>query len=451
MLAFAPDRWYINIIMPEVYEEKIERLNRLYSVLSRTNQAIIRAVDRDSLFRDICHIAVEQGGFLLAWIGLVDEDSGMLAPSVWRGKNDGYLDNIRISILEEPEGLGPSGRAVREGDVCIAADFAGDPSMAPWRESALERGFRSSAAISFRQGSRVIGVLTLYSGQKDFFDQAFAELLREMGRDISYALDGLHKEAERARTQHALHAESMERLRLSEELREKENALVLKSRQAAVGETVEYIAHQWKQPLNALSIYAQLIRNACQKGVASGEYAEKLTGKILEQVDSMSRTIDDFRNFARPETEARAFSLKQAVDASLALVEDSLKACTVRVEAEDCGDLEVRGYGNEYSQVVLNILNNAKDAFVERKVDSPTIDIRLFRDGNKAVATIADNAGGIPEDAIDRIFSPYFTTKASDGGSGIGLYLSRTIIENRMKGRLSVRNVGEGAEFRIEV
>ncbi len=382
--------------MPEASEDKVERLNRLYSVLSRTNQAMIRASDRESLFREICRIAVEDGGFLLAWIGLVDEESGLLAPAFWSGKNDGYLDDIRISIFEEPEGLGPSGRAVREGGVCICGDFAGDPLMTPWRESALERGFRSSAATSFRQGEKVIGVLTLYSGQKEYFDAQFADLLREMGGDISFALDSLCREAERTRTHRALHAETMERLRLSEELREKEHALILKSRQAAVGETVEYIAHQWKQPLNALSIYAQLLKSAAQKGPVAAEQAEKLTGKILELVDAMTRTIDDFRNFSKPEVEAKEFSLKQAVDASLALIGDRLKACAIRVEADACADLAAKGFGNEYSQVILNILNNAKDAFEERRVASPKIEIKLYREEGKAVATIADNAGWHP-------------------------------------------------------
>jgi len=111
-------------------------MNRLYSVLSEINHAIVRATERGSLFEEICRIAVEQGGLLMAWIGLVDEDSGLVRPAAWYGKNEGYLDNIRISVFEEPEGMGPSGRAIRESDVCLTRDFLTDPTVLPWRENA---------------------------------------------------------------------------------------------------------------------------------------------------------------------------------------------------------------------------------------------------------------------------------------------------------------------------
>ncbi len=275
-------------------EQNLVRMNRLYSVLSQTNQAIVRAADRESLFAEICRIAVEQGGLLMAWVGLVDEDSGLVTPVAWHGKNEGYLDHIRISVFEEPEGMGPSGRAIREADVCLTRDFLTDPSVLPWREKALKRGFRSSAAISLKLGGSVIGVLTFYSGEGDFFDEQFAGLLREIGADISFSLDNLLGEQERKCAQRALHAETMERLRLSEELREKEKVLILKSRQAAMGEMIEYIAHQWKQPLNALSIYAQLLRKAFQEGTCTADYIERMTGNITAQVEALTQTIGDF-------------------------------------------------------------------------------------------------------------------------------------------------------------
>ena len=427
------------------------RMNRLYPVLSQTNHAIVRATERGPLFEEICRIAVEQGGLLMAWIGLVDEDSGLVRPAAWYGKNEGYLDHIRISVFEEPEGMGPSGRAIREADVCLTRDFLTDPTMLPWREKALKRGFRSSAAISLKESGKVIGILTIYSGEGDFFDAQFAGLLREIGADISFALDNLAREEERKRGQRALHAATMEQLRLLEELREKDQALILKSRQATMGETIEYIAHQWRQPLNALSIYAQLLQKTSQGGTCTSEYLMEMTEKILAQVDVMIQTIRDFRNFTKPETETREFSLREAVDKTLALVGYSLKASGIVVETAEREDLKVIGYQNEFSQVLVNILGNAKEALIERNVACPRIDIRLFRDGSKLVATISDNAGGIPREAIDKIFEPYFTTKESSGGTGLGLHMAKTIIEKRMNGKISARNTELGAEFRIEV
>ena len=165
----------------------------------------------------------------------------------------------------------------------------------------------------------------------------------------------------------------------------------------------------------------------------------------------MSQTIDDFRNFLRPDREIKQFNLKEAVKKTLLLVGDSFKSQNIKIDTEAQEDLIVTGYQNEYCQVLLNILNNAMDTLIERKIVSPRIEINLFREGHRHVATISDNAGGIPDAIIDRIFEPYFTTKDADKGTGIGLYMSKTIIENRMNGKISVRNTDRGAEFRIEV
>ena len=108
------------------------------------------------------------------------------------------------------------------------------------------------------------------------------------------------------------------------------------------------------------------------------------------------------------------------------------------------------GQPNEYSQVILNILNNAREACIDRQIADAKVAIHVFKDNDKSIVTITDNAGGIPEEIIGKVFDPYFSTKES-GGTGIGLYMSKTIIEQHMKGKLSVRNNGQGAEFRIEV
>jgi len=419
-------------------EEKIARLNRLYAVLSQTSKVIFQSLDRDSLFQSICRIAVEHGGFLLAWIGLVDEDAGVVTPMAWEGKNEGYLDNIRVSIFDEPEGLGPTGRAVREGAVCISGD------------GESRRGHRSSAAIAIRQGDRVIGVLTLYSDERDYFNSQFIDLLGEIGADISFALDNLIREAERARTRAALHVQTMERLKLAEELKREEQLLIVNSRQAAVGETIEYIAHQWNQPLGALSIYAQQLESEARRESAADGSVERISGKIIAVLQAMNQTIDDFRNFTRVEKKKQAFNLAETVEKTLALVYDSLASQNIRIETEVRDDPAVIGFRNEFSQALLIVINNAREALVQRKVAAPLIEIQIFREGGKAVVAISDNAGGIPEEIMDRIFDPYFTTKDAAKGTGIGLYLSKTIIETHMNGSISVRNTPEGAEFRIE-
>jgi C4-dicarboxylate-specific signal transduction histidine kinase len=120
---------------------------------------------------------------------------------------------------------------------------------------------------------------------------------------------------------------------------------------------------------------------------------------------------------------------------------------TIRVEKTD--DVAIEGYFNEYNQVLLNIMNNAKDILMERAVAQPVIKITVSRVGGDAVVKIRDNAGGIPDDIIERIFDPYFTTKGQDKGSGVGLYMSKIIIEEHFGGRLTAANVDGGAEFTI--
>jgi PAS domain S-box-containing protein len=177
----------------EKAEVSILRLNRLYEVLSGTNQTIVRAADRDMLFHDFCRIAVEEGAFLLSWIGLVDGESGEVRTVAARGAT-GYLDDIRITAGEEPAGLGPTGISIRDGSHYICNDFQNDPCTAPWHERGAAYGIQSSASVALHEGGRVIGALTLYAAEKDFFKGEQVALLQQMGGDISFALDNLERE-----------------------------------------------------------------------------------------------------------------------------------------------------------------------------------------------------------------------------------------------------------------
>jgi len=195
----------------------------------------------------------------------------------------------------------------------------------------------------------------------------------------------------------------------------------------------------------------QILREIYHDGECSGEYMDETVSQIMIMIQHMSQTIDDFRNFFRPDRETRTFNLKEKVCKTLILVNDSFRVNSINVDMEAEEDLFITGYPNEYCHVLLNILNNARDALAERNVVSPRITIHLFREDNKIVATISDNAGGIPATIINRIFEPYFTTKDDEKGSGIGLYMSKAIIETRFYGKISARNTDQGAEFRIEL
>ena len=236
-----------------------------------------------------------------------------------------------------------------------------------------------------------------------------------------------------------------------DELRQKDKILILQGRQAVMGEMISNIAHQWRQPLNILGLLAQDLQMAKELGDVSKELIDANAEKTMEVIQQMSRTIDDFRHFFKPDKEKVEFRVSEAIEKTLSMLEGSFRAGHVGIDIERTDDPIISGYPGEFTQVLLNILINARDAFRTRKIGSPKISIRLSTEGSKTVLTIADNAGGIPEAIIDKIFEPYFTTKGPDQGTGIGLFMCKTIIEKNMDGALTARNVGDGAEFRIEV
>ena len=432
-------------------EKQILRLNQLYAILSEVNHAIVRSADQYSLFQEICRVVVKYGGFRLAWIGLVDEECGIVKPVACNSINEGYLDNIRVTVRDEPEGMGPAGSAIRKGKLQIVNDFLSNPRTSPWHKEAEKLGYNSVAAIPLKLNGKTIGALTMYGGEKHFFHGQMSGLLLQLAADISFALDNLDREARRKETERALQKEIVERLQAMEALHEKDQLLMHQSRQAAMGEMINNIAHQWRQPLNMVALTIQDLMVTYEQGECSYEYVDETVKQIMSQVLHMSQTIDDFRNFLRPDQEIKQFNLREAVKKTLVLVGDSFKSQNIKTDTEAQEDLIVTGYQNEYCQVLLNILNNARDVLTERNIVAPRIEINLFREGYRNVTTISDNAGGIPDAIIDRIFEPYLTTKEADKGTGIGLYMSKTIIEKRMNGKISVRNTDRGAEFRIEV
>jgi len=187
-------------------EERILQLNRLYSVLSLLDHAIVRTADRDQLLQEVCRIAVEHGQFRMAWFGVLDPETRLLRPVAHAGAEDGYLRNIRISADETPEGLGPTGRTLRLGRPAIVNDIATDPCMLPWREEAGRRGYHSSAAFPIQVEGRVIGAFNLYAAQTGFFDQENVALLEEVAGDVSFALESMERDTQRQRAQEALRA-----------------------------------------------------------------------------------------------------------------------------------------------------------------------------------------------------------------------------------------------------
>jgi C4-dicarboxylate-specific signal transduction histidine kinase len=236
-----------------------------------------------------------------------------------------------------------------------------------------------------------------------------------------------------------------------EKNRGKDIILIQQNRQAALGEMFDHIAHQWKQPLNSIAVIIQALGSiSAHEQVTSKDILETVDN-IMDMVAHMAQTVDVFRNFYKPDKERSAFLVKDSIDKALTFVMPVFRRYGIEVDLDADAQLSAFGYPKEYAQVLLNILANAKDAFAERGVKNPRISIKAFADGDNTVVTITDNAGGIPDESIETIFDLYFTTKESSGGTGIGLYMSKNIIEKNMGGILTISNIDNGAQFRIEL
>ncbi len=240
-----------------------------------------------------------------------------------------------------------------------------------------------------------------------------------------------------------------EQRKVMDSLMEKDLLLLQQSRLATMGEMVNYIAHQWRQPLNVIGLLVQAMRDDYLHGELGEEDLPRIVGQIMDLIRHMSGTIEDFRVFFRSGKEAKPFDLREVTCKTLSFVADSLKMSNIGLTLEAEDGLVAMGYRNEFSHVLLNLLNNAREALAEKGTASPGITIRIFREEDTGVISIRDNAGGIPPDIIGKLFDCYFTTK--EKGTGVGLYMCRTIIEKRMGGSIAAHNVDDGAEFRVRI
>jgi signal transduction histidine kinase len=240
-----------------------------------------------------------------------------------------------------------------------------------------------------------------------------------------------------------------ERVRIEvEKNREKDVILIQQNRQAALGEILDHVAHQWKQPLYSISLITYLLKDNEALNV---EEVNDTADKILCQVDHMSQTLNLFRDFYRQDKEKSVFLIKESIDQALSFMITALLFESIKIEVDVDPKLAALGYPKEFIQVILNLMGNARDAFRERKVDKPKLLINGGGEDNQVVITVTDNAGGIHDIPIADIFRLNFTTKESSGGTGIGLFMSRNIIEQRMGGLLTAENLGDGARFIIKL
>ena len=302
---------------------------------------------------------------------------------------------------------------------------------------------------------------------------------REVHSDILYTIPVLHKSGsavtmcEIATSNYRTNSKNInvgvfrnitDRLQLEEELknlnknleqrvkdeveknRQKDQHLIHQSRLAQMGEMISMIAHQWRQPISAIAMGANNILADIELDTLNENTLRKGANDIVFMTQELSKTIDDFRTFYKQNKQSAIVKLEDVIEKSLNIIKPSLINNNINIIQEYNSDEEIEIYESEVMHVILNILNNAKESFKERETKDQTI---LIKTKNRTIS-IYNNGEEIPEVIIDKIFDPYFSTKEEKNGTGLGLYMSKTIIENNHNGKLSVKNRDDGVCFTIE-
>lgn len=239
---------------------------------------------------------------------------------------------------------------------------------------------------------------------------------------------------------------------IKKEYNKQKQILIEQSKAAAMGEMISMIAHQWRQPLQAVSILTQKL--TLSRSI-DGEISDELLNQVVEDVSSqlkyMSKTIDDFRDFFLPNKQKEEILVSELIQRALDFVGFMIKNDDIKININEIKDDSILIHINEFVQVVINIIKNARDVMIEKSITNKEINISYEVDECEASISIEDSAEGIPEDIKEKIFEPYFSTKSEKNGTGLGLYMSKTIIEKHCDGYLSVENSSKGAVFKIEL
>ena len=238
---------------------------------------------------------------------------------------------------------------------------------------------------------------------------------------------------------------------LKHELDEKEEILMVQSRHAAMGEMIGIIAHQWRQPITTISLEASNMIASIELETANLEELKKNSKDIIDQTIYISKTIDDFRNFFRPNKEKTVVKLEDILVDTKKILGPNLDTYGIQLITEVKDSKPIMCYPRELVHVYINLLKNAKDVFIEKETKQRKVTVTIDSDENGIISTVCDNGGGIDDSIKDKLFDIYFSTKSGDNGLGLGLYISKIILEKHLNGSISVENNDEGACFTIRI
>lgn len=238
---------------------------------------------------------------------------------------------------------------------------------------------------------------------------------------------------------------------LTKSKKKQDNLLIQQSKMASMGEMLANIAHQWRQPLAIIAVNTTNLERKNKNNKTTKEFIENYIDKINYTIKNMSQTIEDFSAFFKPNKEKISFDLTKSIDEALIILNETIVKDHITIQYDNTTEYNYKGYRNELLQVLLNIIKNAKDAIKIANITNGTIKIIITENNNNYEISIADNGTGIPEEIIDKIFEPYFTTKFQHKGTGIGLYMCKIIIEDSLQGEIELKNKNNGTLCTIKL
>ncbi len=403
-------------------DQRISRLNRVYSVLTNINEVIVRVRSVGALYDEACRIAVEDGRLRMVWIGMVDETTGIVKPVASSGVVEGYLDRIIVASRDNRHGRGPTGTCIREDRYTVCNDFRIDPRMGPWRREALKRGYLSSAAFPLHKGNQVVGALMLYAGEPEFFDDEEIRVFLSLADDISFAIEFMEQEDRRRK------AEAQVR-RLNDEL---EQRVILRTEELKEAnkqlETFSYtVSHDLRAPLRAINGFANILAE---------DYLERLDEdgrgyltRIQRNTHRMDALINGLLDLSRV---GRATIQLSELDMGI-MAEDvygELSALTperaTQFEIKTCP--RIRADRALMYQVLQNLIGNAIK-FTQLTAE-PKIEFGGDMVDGEAIFYVRDNGAGFDSERAGQLFGAFrrLHSEKEFEGTGVGLALVRRII-----------------------
>jgi len=408
-------------------EHKVLQLNRLYAVLSRTSQSISRIRERDALFRAVCRIAVEDGPFRMAWVGTADPQTGIVEPAAFAGFEDGYLGRIHIATGDTPEGRGPTGRALRERRHFVCSDISSDPHLLPWREDALARGYRSSAAFPIQFADSVVGVFTVYAAEPGFFDEETVAVLSEVASEISFALESMDREARRRQAEEDLRSlnEDLER-RVAERTTEVERANRMKT------EFLARMSHELRTPLNAIVGYSDLLGEQAA-GPLPPTY-KRFVANIQEGARHLLRMVNDLLDLSKIEAgridlNRESFQPAAALEEVLSVITPLARIKNIAIENQVPPGAGIQADRTRFKQILYNLLSNA----VKFTAENGRVWIAECSREDTACFSVGDTGIGIPSAELQAIFDEFHQVGGPAGtvkeGTGLGLAITKRLVD----------------------